>query len=71
MDIKINVINHLKKLKIIAPEDLFLLKNWTELAQGNSDSDKVKILTRRTQRTGFQWKNNFRPDGSEKEMRYD
>jgi len=29
------------KLKIIIPEDLLLLKNWTELAQGISDSDKI------------------------------
>jgi hypothetical protein len=59
------------KLKIIAPEDLFLLKNWTKLAQGNSNSDKVKILAQRTQRTGFQCKYKFRPERLEKVMRYD
>lgn len=29
------------KLKTITPEDLLLLKNWTELAQGIRDSDKI------------------------------
>jgi len=59
------------KLKILTSQDLPLLKNWTELAQGNSDSDKVKILARRTRRTGFQWKNNFGPACSGKEMSHD
>jgi hypothetical protein len=62
------------KVKILTSEDLPLLKNWTELAQGNSNSDKVKILaqrTQKTQRTGFQCKYKFRPDVSEKVMRYD
>ena len=56
------------KLKILTSQDLPLLKNWTELAQGNSDSDKVKIMARRT---GFQWKNNFGPACSGKEMSHD
>jgi len=29
------------KLKIISPEDLLLLKNWTELAQGIGNSDNI------------------------------
>jgi hypothetical protein len=56
------------KLKILTSEDLPLLKNWTELSQGNSNSDKVKILARRT---GFQCKNNFRPNRLEKVIHYD
>jgi len=36
------------KLKIITPEDLLLLKNWTELAQGISDSDKINTPFKNT-----------------------
>ena len=67
------------KLKILTSEDLPFLKNWTELAQGNSNSDKVNILPQAPRQrgsapaggSGFQCKNKFEPDRSEKVICYE